>query len=135
MATGMTTYLKTQIVTHLLRTGSWTKPTGIYIALFTDQPTVSGGGTEVSGGSYARVSFGPLDANWTALTSSASKNDLDVVFPQPTGSWGTVSHFALFDAASAGNMLVFGELLVASPIDAASAPPTFATAQLTVNLA
>jgi len=33
-----------------------------------------------------------------------------ITFPQASGSWGTVSHFALFDAAAAGNILAHGSL-------------------------
>lgn len=135
MATGLTTYQETQIINQLLRTSSWTKPSNIYIALFTTQPDVAGAGTEVSGGSYARVSFGPANANWSAVTAGQSVNSLDIVFPQPTGTWGTVGWFALYDASTSGNMLAFGELTTSVLIDASSTPPTFSTGDLQVNIA
>lgn len=134
MATGMTNYLMTQFVNQLLRTSSWTKPTNIYVALFTTQPDVTGGGTEVSGGSYARVAAGPLDADWAAVSSGQSYNLNSIAFPTPTGTWGTVGWFALYDASTVGNMLAFGQLTASQSITSISPPPTFLAGQLTVNV-
>jgi len=81
-----------------------------WVGLFTTAPTDAGGGTEVSGGSYARVSAaakfgGPTGSSPTQVTNSSA-----VEFPQATGSWGTVTAFGIFDAATAGNLLYWGTL-------------------------
>src|SRR2546430_1282707 len=39
-------------------------PPAIYIGLFTAAPTDAGGGTEATGGSYARVQMTQADATW-----------------------------------------------------------------------
>lgn len=128
-------YLETQIVTHLLRTGSWTKPSAIYVALFTSDPGEAGAGTEVSGGSYARVQVGPSDATWAAPTDGVSNNVSDITFPTPSANWGTVTHFALFDAASAGNMLMYGSLGSSAVINNGDDAPLFSATALTVTVA
>ncbi len=109
----MSDYFEQQIIDHLFRTATFGKPAAIYIALFTVDPTDSGGGTEVTGGSYARQQVTQLDANWNApLTTGLTDNVNDITFPTATASWGVVTGMAIFDAVTAGNMLMW------SPLDA-----------------
>jgi hypothetical protein len=89
--------------------GSGTPPT-IYVALFTSAPTVSGGGTEVSGGSYARAAVTNNSANWPAAVAGAKSNANAVTFPQATALWGTVVAVGIFDALMGGNLLDFAML-------------------------
>jgi len=56
-----------------------------------------------------------------------------VFFPVATGSWGTVTHFALWDADEDGNMLFAGELAV-SHLVATSNQIKIAAGTLTVTL-
>lgn len=133
----MTDYLEAEIRKHIFRTGSFTKPTALYIALYTAAPGEAGGGTEVTGGSYARVQRDPLDANWTAASTTDGKTDnaADITFPAPTANWGTVTHFAILDAASGGNMLFYGALTVAKTVNNGDAAPKFAVGALSVTFA
>ena len=80
-----------------------------YVGLFTAAPSDAGGGTEVSGGSYARQLAGLSEATGG---DGATSNAADITFPKATGDWGTVTHLALFDALSGGNMLMH------TPLDA-----------------
>src|SRR5688500_13817999 len=88
----MSDYLEVELRKHIFRTGSFTKPTVLAVGLFTAAPSDSGGGTEVSGGSYARVQRDPLDANWTgaSATDGLTDNAADIVFPAPTANWGVI---------------------------------------------
>lgn len=79
-----------------------------YVALYTAAPTDAGGGTEVSGNNYSRVQT--AGADWAAASSGASSNANAITFPTPSGSWGTVTHFGIFDAATNGNLLWWGAL-------------------------
>lgn len=116
----MSKYLFNQLIDHVFRTATMAKPAHLYLALFTTQPNVDGSGTEVSGGSYARVQLDPLNANYTATqggTSGASSgsagtttNAAAFTFPAPTGNWGNVGYWALFDASSGGNLWLCGSL-------------------------
>jgi hypothetical protein len=86
-------------------------PSTLYVALFTVQPTDVSSGTEVSGGSYARLGIANVPANFTAAASRSKSNAADLAFPTATGSWGTIVGYALFDAPTGGNMLYRGTLL------------------------
>lgn len=96
-------YLENKILDHALGTLTYTKPTTVYVALFTTSPTDAATGTEVTGGSYVRkaVTFG-------SAASGAASNSADVTFDVATASWGTVTHIGIYDAATAGNMLFHG---------------------------
>lgn len=133
----MSDYLETQLRAHLFRTSSFTKPTVLAIGLFTAAPSDAGGGTEVSGGSYARVARNPLDANWTAAdnTNGVTTNAADVTFPAPSANWGTVTHFGIFDATSAGNLLFHGALTTSRVINSGDAAPFFPAGSLSVTFA
>ena len=107
-------YWENKILDHLFGKGSYTPPT-IYVGLSTADPTdESSGLSEPSGGSYARVSTVPGD--WNVASGGATGNANDLTFPEATGNWGTITHFALFDAESAGNMLAHGTLSVSKTI-------------------
>lgn len=124
-------YLETQIGTHLFLTGSWTKPDALYVALFTVEPADAGtGGTEVTGGSYARVACGPGDAYWTESPTGTFKNANAVTFPAPTADWGDVAALGLYTAASAGTLLVHCPLVVTRTVLSGDQAPSFAAGDL-----
>lgn len=100
---------------HLLKQATWTAPTNVYVALFTSDPGYDNAtGVEVSGGSYARVQHQGA-GDWIATVGSdlQYENNGTITFPTATANWGTVSHFALFDALTAGNYLAGGALTTA----------------------
>ncbi len=103
-------FLENELIDHILRNLAYTSPTTVFLALYTTDPTDADSGTEVTGGSYARqsVAFG-------AATDGATDNSADVTFPTATANWGTVTHVALRDAVTAGNML-FHSPLTASKV-------------------
>src|SRR5256885_15593366 len=78
-----------------------TPPTNLYVALFTANPTDSGGGTEVSGNGYARQAVATGGSAWTETTPGTTlTNASDITFPVNTGSdWGTITGMAIFDAS------------------------------------
>jgi hypothetical protein len=117
-----TNYLENKLVDWLFRGVSFTPPAGLYIGLFTAAPSDTGGGTEVTGGSYARQALAPSTTNWAATNAAASttnpssgtsgttSNNVAIAFPTATADWGTVTHFGIFDASTAGNLLIYGAL-------------------------
>ena len=136
----MSDYLEVELRKHLFRTGSFTKPTTLYVSLFTVTPSDAGGGTEVTGGSYARSVSGtsaPLDANWTGVsaTDGITTNAQDVTFPAPTANWGTVVAFGIHDALTTGNLLVWGPLAVNKTINASDPAPKFVAGSLSITFA
>jgi hypothetical protein len=98
-------YFENKILDHMLRNQSFTPPSTVYVGLFTVAPTDEGGGTEVSGGGYARQSV-----TFSAASDGSITNSADITFPQATANWGTIVAVGLFDAATAGNLLWYGDL-------------------------
>jgi hypothetical protein len=82
-------------------------PTTTYLALFTTDPTYTGSGTEVTGGSpaYARQAVGTWSLSYSAGTETAS-NPSQIQFNVPTGT--TVAYWGLFTASTGGNYLTGG---------------------------
>lgn len=106
-----TDYLEAALMNHLFRGTPYTAPANIYVGLFTTNTSDSGGGTEVSGGGYARVQVASNTSNWSAPgTAGQSSNVNAITFPTATANWGTVVAAALFDAPTGGNMLVHSTL-------------------------
>lgn len=99
-----------------------------YVSLFTATPSDAGGGTEVSGTSYARVA-----ASFGAASSGAIANDAAITFPESGGAWGTVTHFGIHDASTSGNLLYLGELDDARVVDGAGITVSFAIGALDVT--
>ena len=105
---GFSDYWENKILDHIFGKGSYTPPT-IYVGLSTADPADDGSGlAEPSGNGYARTQTSASD--WNTASNGSLDNSSSITFTQATGSWGTITHFALFDAASAGNMLAHGAL-------------------------
>ncbi|WP_447983778.1 phage tail fiber protein [Nitrospira sp. Nam74] len=102
---GFSDFLENKLLDHAFRNVSYTPPATVYVALFTAAPSDAGGGTEVTGGAYARraITFG-------AAAAGATSNSALITFPTPTANWGTVTHVALYDALTVGNQLAWGAL-------------------------
>tara|TARA_R110000822_G_scaffold72339_1_gene173876 strand:+ start:166 stop:546 length:381 start_codon:yes stop_codon:yes gene_type:complete len=104
-------YLETEILDFAFTTGTATRPTSWYVALYTAAPGEGGGGTEVSTGSYVRQSV-----TFSVSTNTAS-NTAAVEYPTATASYGTVTYVGIFDASSGGNLLAYSALNVSKLID------------------
>lgn len=93
--------------------GTPTRPTTpLKVALYTAAPGEAGGGTEVSGGAYART-----NVTVSAASAGATSNSADVTFPTATASWGTVTHIAVFDSAGTPVMIWYGPLTASKTVD------------------
>lgn len=100
-------YLEDKILKHVFTNTAYTPPASVYVGLFTAAPSDTGGGTEVSGGSYARQAA-TFTVSGTNLTEAA--NNAGVEFPTATGNWGTITYMGVFDAATSGNLLAYAQL-------------------------
>ncbi len=128
----LSNYLENAWVNHVLRNTAYTSPgTSVYVAFHTADPTDAGSGAEVSGNAYARVQHQGTAA-WDAPASRATQNTTAITFPTPTGSWGTITHYGIWDAASAGNLLIYGAL--ASSIAPSSGTVRFSAGALDLVL-
>ena len=109
----LTNSFETSVLTWLLTNGppSPARPTAWYLGLFTAAPGEAGGGTELSGSGYARQSI-----TFTVSGNNAS-NNAAIEFPTASGSWGTITHVAVFDASTSGNMIAYASLTASKTID------------------
>lgn len=142
---GMTDYLENKLIDWLVRGQSFTPPATLYAALFTATPSDAGGGTEVSGGSYARVAITSDMTHWAGTQAAAStttssgtngttSNNGTVTFPAPTGNWGTTVAIGLFDASTSGNMLFWAPLVTNKTVNSSDAAPVFPAAQILIQI-
>jgi len=107
MASELSNYLANMILNWLDGDAFASAPTDVYVALFNGDPTATGsGGTEVT--TTIRVA-GRLPVVWGAVASRACANSADIDFGLAAGG-ASITHAALFDAASAGNMLTYSPL-------------------------
>lgn len=120
----ISTYLSNKILDHILQVASYAQPT-VSLALSTTDPSVSL--TEPSGNGYARVA---LSGKFSAASAKSSGNTAIISFPQASGSWGTITHFAIVDGSS--NVLWSDALSVAKPVSAADTV-SFNAANLTLQ--
>lgn len=131
-------YLEGELIKHLFRTGTFTKPTVLAVSLHTGDPLDNNtGANEVSGGAYARVDTPPLDANWAAPTAGdgVTSNVSAITFPAPTANWGTITHVGIYDATTAGNLLFSGALTASKIVNNGDPAFTFNAGELTITLA
>ncbi|MBI5578129.1 MAG: hypothetical protein HY895_03170 [Deltaproteobacteria bacterium] len=121
-------FAENEVLDHILGVGAYTPPATVYLALSTADPTDAGSGlAEPSGNGYARtaIAFG-------AASARAIANSAVVTFPQASGAWGTITHWALMHAAAGGSMLAHGEVEPDQAIVALNTP-SFAIGQIQVS--
>ena len=124
-------YAEKLLLDFLMTTGTATRPTNWYVALYTGAPSDSGGGTEVSAGGYARQS---VSFNAASSPGGTTSNSHEVSFTASGGDYGTVTHMGIFDASSSGNLLWHGAL-TASKTVADGDTLTFAVGNIDLTMA
>jgi hypothetical protein len=105
----ISTYLAHKLLDLAFRNTAYSKP-DTYVGLVTTTSSDTAAGTEVSGGSYARVQVnenGGGAPEWSVAAAGALSNDDDIAFPTASASWGTVVGVIVSDASTAGNMLCY----------------------------
>lgn len=144
-AGSLTNYAENALVDHIFRGTAYSAstPTNYYVSLYTGACSDATSGTEVTGGSYARVPIARSTSAWTGThgtTTGASSgtngtvgNAASIAFPAATADWGTVSHWGIMDAATGGNLIVCAPLTSTRTITNGSTP-SFAPAALTVQI-
>ena len=132
MAGSKSDFLENELLDHILSAATYTAPATVYIALYTVAPTDTGGGTECTGGSYARVAVTNNATNFPAASGGAKSNGVAISFVEATASWGTVVAFGILDALTLGNLLYWADLTTSKVIDNGDTA-TFAIGDLDVT--
>lgn len=106
-------HLETEILDHVFGGNAYTAPSTLYLALHTANPDEDASGAEVStsGTAYARQTVTFTVSGNEATTSAA------VEYSTATASFGTVTHVAVWDASTGGNMLAYAALTSSKAID------------------
>ena len=105
-----------------------------YVGLLTSAPTDSSSGVECTGTGYGRVRVGdPTQGTFVIGTAGSATNDDEFRWNDALNSWGTITHIALYDSETGGNMLIYGQLT--SPVeigtgDIFKVPPSGFTIQI-----
>ena len=109
----LSNYAEKLLLDWAMTTGSATRPTAWYVALYTAAPDDTGGGTEVSTGGYARqsVTFGAASS-----PGGTTSNTNTVSFTASGAGYGTVSHIGIFDNSSGGNLLWHGAMTASKSV-------------------
>lgn len=139
---GLSDYMENAVLNSMLRGVAFPSVTGsVYVALWIGDPLDdASGGAEVStsGTAYARVAISRATGSWAAPSNSSGSqqttNSAAVSFATATANWGTVTHMALFDAATAGNMLASAPLGTSRNILSGDPTPTFPISALVVAI-
>ncbi len=145
MAGSFTDFAENKLVDTIFRGQVSGIPAAWYIGLDTIACGETGSGTEVAGGSYARVSIASSLANWAGTqaagsttastgTGGATSNNGTITFPAPTANWGVVYSVRVWDAATAGNAWLCFNLTQSKTINSGDAAPSFAAGALTVQV-
>jgi len=118
-------YLLSALCKQVFGSTAFTPPATIYVGLSTSIPNADGTNvTEPSGNGYARVAVVNDTSHFHSApsqpaTGQRQSNVSSITFPQATGGgWGTATYAVLYDAASGGNFLGFGQLALPQAINA-----------------
>jgi hypothetical protein len=141
----LSNYLENKLIDQLFRGQAYSFPSTLYIGLLTSAPSDTGGGTEVSGGSYARLAVTCSLANWAGTqaanstvassgTSGTTSNNNILEWANPTADWGTISHFGIYDASTSGNLLIWGAMTTARLVANGDSAPQIPVSQLQIQL-
>ena len=123
-------YLENKLLDHALATASFTIPTDVYVGLHTGSPLDdNSGANEISGNGYTRKV-----AAFAAAASGSSSTNATITFDAATGNWGTITHVAVMDAATNGQVLFYGAVTTSKTIESGD---TFqvSSGNLTISLA
>ena len=128
---GFSDYLEDKVLDHVFGGNAYSAPSTLYVALYTVAPTDTGGGTEVSGGAYARQT-GTFTVSGTNPTTAS--NSAAIEYPTATADYGTVVAVGIFDALSSGNLLAYANLTTSKVVSTGDVF-RFNTGDLDVTLA
>ena len=114
-----TTYFLNQVMGNLFKTKETPAlPSEYYIGLSSTAPNISGGNvTEpLSNSGYKRVKL----ENLSEPADGVITNEQAISFDESTANWGTMSHFVIYDALEAGNLLMYDTLSTPRNVEAAT---------------
>ena len=128
-------YMENELLDHILGGADYARPASVDIALCTAAVTDADTGstiTEPVGNGYARQNVTNNATQWPAASGGSKQNGQEVAYPQATGSWGTITHYAVLEGGTS-NIMVHGALNSPRAI-AGGDTERFQPSTLTINL-
>lgn len=128
-------YLENELLDHVFKTGAFAQPGNIYISLSTADIL-----DDASGNAEPAVAAGYIRKvcnAWDVAAAGATENTGAVTFNVSTGAWAAgaaLTHFGIWDAEAAGNLLGHGTLTDARTVGAGGITLSFAAGELDVTL-
>lgn len=112
---GFSSYLDNKVLDHVFKGTTYATPTK-YLAIFTsgegltenNSGTWSANELQSTDQGYHRVAL--ANTSFDNAANSAIINNINYEFPVAESDWGTVSHVAIMDAATGGNVLAWGAI-------------------------
>lgn len=135
-------YTETNIIQATLRGIAFPIPAGVYVALFTADPTdanVTANEVQVASmPAYVRqnaAGAGTIDTGWTAPADGVSSNAKVITFPANNGAGAVaITHVGLYDSATGGNLLYHAPLVTPKTLQVGDVL-SFGIGTLTVTVA
>lgn len=136
MASGKSTYLANELLDHVLKTGAYTVPTNIYVALLTGTPAAASDGSDIAAMEANYTGYARVVCNtWDVAAAQASENTGAVTFEKCTAGDDTVTHFALLDgnAGTDDDHVLYWGSLSETKIISVNDIPSFAAGDLDIT--
>jgi hypothetical protein len=116
-------YLENKLLDHTLRYGTapYTGVSTLYLALFNN--TSGNAATNLEAGTLtdevttSSSAYTRKAVTFAAASSGSSASSATVTFDTATASWGSITHIAVMDASTSGNVLFYGAVTTAKTID------------------
>lgn len=111
-------YLEAQLINATLRGATYTGG-GVYVALFTANPTDAGTGSELNDSAYVRQRAHTTVASdgFTVPANGSASNTKNLIFPAIVDVQKTITHWGIFDAQNGGNLLYHAPMLNPKTLD------------------
>lgn len=112
---GFSDYTENKVLDFIFNADSFVIP-GLYLGLFKSDPGLetnqiaSADEVKDSASSYVRIDINTL-GGFNGASAGAVSNAQDMEFPIAQADWGTITHTAILDAKTGGNVLAWGPLL------------------------
>lgn len=115
-------YAKLTVLKHLFNIELYTPKSLIYLALCTGDPGVSSSTGVISNEVTNSNNYSRTHIHYAGASGKVQPEG-DIVFPTPTGSWGSITHWAIMESASygVGEALAYGSFF--SPFYPSSGSP------------
>jgi hypothetical protein len=128
-------YLENKVLDHTLRVTAYTQPSNLYLALFNNTSTNAAANLEANiiTDEVAEASYARKAVTFAAAVDGESATSANVTFDAALTSWGSITHVAIMDALTTGNVLYWGEAAAAKTIDVGDIYQ-ISTGNLTVSL-